>query len=182
MRSQWEKLWKVSSYSIHSTKTSYSEVKKRRGMQGVIILHHLNTYFIQWGHNVQRYEKCHQIPSPQQILHTVRSQWEKVWKVSSYSITSTNTSYSEVTMSRDMKAVIILHHLNRYFIQWGHNEQRYEKSHQTPSPQQILHTVRSQWEKVWKVSSYSFTSINTSYSEVTMSRGMKDVIMLHPLN
>jgi hypothetical protein len=32
-------------------------------------------------------------------------------------IRSTNTSYSEVTMSRDMIGVIILNHLNKYFIQ-----------------------------------------------------------------
>jgi hypothetical protein len=52
----------------------------------------------------------------------VRSQWEEIWKVSSYSIHSINTSVSEVTMCRGMKGVIILHSLNKYFIQgvWWH--------------------------------------------------------------
>ena len=165
-----------------STNTSYCEVTMSRGMKNVIKLHPINKYFIQWGHNEKRCERCHRTPFPPQIPHTVRSQWAEIWKVLSYSITLINTSYSEFTMRRGMKGVIVLHPFNKYFIQWGHNEQRYEKCHQTPSPQQILHTVRSQWEKVWKVSSYSITSINTSYSEVTMRRGMKDVIMLHPLN
>ena len=151
-------------------------------MKGVIILHQLNTYFIQWGCNEQRYEKCHHTPSLQQRLHTVRSQSAEVCKVLSYSITSIHTSYSEVTMCRGMKNVIKFHPLNKYFIPWGHNEKRCERCHRTPSPQLILHTVRSQWAGIWKLLSYYITSIDTSYSEVTMSRGMKNVIKLHPLN
>jgi hypothetical protein len=49
-------------------------------------------------------------------------------------------------------SVIVLHPLNKYFIQWGHNE-----------------------KKVWKMSSYSIPSINTSYNEVTMRKDVKDV-------
>jgi hypothetical protein len=82
----------------------------------------INKYFIQWGHNEQRYDRCHHTPLTKYILQSVRSQWAEVWKVSSYSIHSINTSYSEVTMSRGVKGVIVLHSLNKYFIQWGHNE------------------------------------------------------------
>jgi hypothetical protein len=171
----------MSSNSIPSTNTSYSEVTMRKGMKGVIILHHLNKYFIQWGHNKKRCERCHRTLSTLYILHTGRSQWEKVWKVSSYSIPSINTSYSEVTMRKGMKGIIVLDPLNKYFIQWGHNEQRYERCHHTASPQLILYTMRSQWAEVWKMSLYSILSINTSYNEFT-SRDVKDVIVLHPLN
>jgi hypothetical protein len=141
----------MSSCSIPSTNTSYSEVIIRKGVKGVIVLYPLNTYVIQGGHNEKRYERYHRTPSPQYILHTVRSQWAEVWKVSLYSILSINTSYNEVT-SRDVKDVIVLHPLNKYFIQWGHNE-----------------------KKVWKMSSYSIPSINTSYNEVTMRKDVKDV-------
>jgi hypothetical protein len=54
--------------------------------------------------------------------------------------------------SRDVKDVIVLHPLNKYFIQWSHNE-----------------------KKVWKMSSYSIPSINTSYNEVTMRKDVEDV-------
>jgi hypothetical protein len=157
----------MSSNSILSTNTSYSEVTMRKGVKGVIVLHSLNKYRIQWGHNEQRYERCHHAPSPQLILHTGRWQWENVWKVSSYSIPSINTSYREVTMRKGMNSIIVLHPLintsyrevtmrkgmnsiivfdplNKYFIQWGHNEQRYERCHHTPSPQLILYTMRLQ--------------------------------------
>ena len=154
----------------------------RRDVKGVILLHPLNKYFLQWGHNEQRYERWHRTASPQLILLSVRSQWAEVWKVSSYSIPSTNTSVSEVTMRKGMNSIIVFDPLNKYFIQWGHNEQRYERWHRTASPKLILLSVRSQWAEVWKVSSYSIPSINTSVSEVTMSRGMKGVIVLHSLN
>jgi hypothetical protein len=154
----------------------------RRNMKGVIILHSLNKYFIQWGHNEKRYERCHHTPLTKYILQSVRSQWAEVWKVSSYSIHSINTSYSDVRMSRGVKGVIVLHSLNKYLIQWGHNEQSYERCHHTPLTQYILQSVRSQWAEVWKVSSHSIHSINTSYSEFTMSRGVKGVIVLHSLN
>jgi hypothetical protein len=198
-----------------------------RGMKGVIVLHPLNKYFIQSGHNklwsiylvdgvwwhlsylfsmwphcmkyllrgwstmtpfiplltvTSLYEVFIEWMEYDDTFHTSRSQWAEVWKVSSNSIHPINTSYSEVTMSRDVKGVIILHSLKKYFIQWNHNEQRYERCHRTPFTQWILHTVRSQWAEVWKVSSYTIHSINTSYSEVTTSRGMKGVIVLHPLN
>jgi hypothetical protein len=59
--------------------------------------------------------------------------WSIYWRgrVSLCSILSINTSYSEVT-SRGVKGVIMLHPLNKYFIQWGHNEQRREWSIMTP--------------------------------------------------
>jgi hypothetical protein len=41
----------------------------------------------------------------------------------------------QVTMIKGMKGVIVLHPLNNYFIQRGHNEKRYERCHRTPSPQ-----------------------------------------------
>jgi hypothetical protein len=179
----------------------------RRDMKGVIILHSLNKYLIQWGHNEQRYERSHHTPwwhlsylcsfwphcmkyllsewsmvTPfipllivtslsevfiewmeydvtfhtsahcdltvlsiywvngvwwrlSYIFSLVRSQSAEVWKVSSYSIHSINTSVSEVTMSRGMKGVLILHSLNKYFTQWGHNEKRYERCHHTPFTQ-----------------------------------------------
>jgi hypothetical protein len=31
----------------------------RKGRKGVIVLHPLNKYFIQRGHNEKRYERCH---------------------------------------------------------------------------------------------------------------------------
>ena len=164
---------------IHSINISYNEVTMKNGLKGVIVLHPLNKYFCHWGHNEKRYERCHRTPSPQQMLRSVRLQRPEVWKVSSYSIHSINTSYSEVTMRKGMKGVIVLHPFNKYFIQSGHNEKRYERCHRTPSPQQILHTVRSQWAEVWKGSSYSILWIHTSVSEVTMSRGVKGVIVLH---
>jgi hypothetical protein len=82
----------------------------------------LNNYFILWGHNEKMYEKFHRTPPTQYIFHTVRSQWEKVWKVSSYSTLSIITSYNEVKMRNGMKGIIVLRPLNKYFIQWGHNE------------------------------------------------------------
>jgi hypothetical protein len=196
-------------------------------------------------YNEKRYERCHRTPSPQQILLSVRSQWEKVWKVSLYSIPSINTSYSEVTMRKGMKGVIVLHPFNKYFSQRGHYKQRYERYHRTPSlydvfiermeydntfhtsahcdlsdwsfywgdgvrwhlshlyslwphcmkyllrrwstmitfiTQYIFHRVRSKWEKVWRVSSYTISSINNSYNKVTMSRGVKGNIVSRPVN
>jgi hypothetical protein len=200
-------------------------------MKGVIVLHPLNKYFIQLGHNEKRYERCHRpllistslyevfveemefddtfhtfshcdltvwsiywgdgvrwhlsylfslwpncmkyllrgwstmtpfihfliVTSLTEVfiegmeyddtLHTFFSLWphcmkyvqghneKKVWKVSSYSIPSINTSVSEVTIRKGVKGVIILYPLNKYFIQWGHNDHRYERCHRTPSPQ-----------------------------------------------
>ena len=130
MRSQRAQVWKVSSYFLHSINILYSEVTMRKGLKDVIVLHPINKYFIQWGRNKKKYERCHRTPSPQQILHTVRSQWAEVWKVSSYSILSINTSYSDqVKMRKGVEGVIILHPLNKYFIQWGHNEKKYERCH-----------------------------------------------------
>jgi hypothetical protein len=83
------------------------------------------------GHIEKRYERCHHAPFTQQILQSVRSQWVEVWKVSSYSVHWINTSYSEVT-SRGVKGGIILHPLNKYFIQSGH-KQRCEGCHYTTS-------------------------------------------------
>jgi hypothetical protein len=125
MRSQWAEVWKMSLYSILSINTSHNEVISR-DVKDVIVLHPLNTYFIQWGHN----EK-------------------KVCKVSSYSIPLINTSVSEVTMWKCMKGVIVLHPLNKYFTQWGQN-QRCERCHCTLPTQYILHTMRSKWEKGMK--------------------------------
>jgi hypothetical protein len=148
-------LW---SHCIKYLLTEWREVTMRRNMKGVIILHSLNKYFIQWGHNEKRYERCHHTPLTKYILQSVRSQWAEVWKVSSYSIHSINTSYSDVRMSRGVKGVIVLHSLNKYLIQWGHNEQSYERCHHTPLTQYILQSVRSQWAEVWKMSSYSIHS------------------------
>jgi hypothetical protein len=49
-----------------------------------------------------------------------------------------NTSYSEVTMRKGMKGVIVLHPFNKYFSQRGHYKQRYERYHRTPSSQFLL--------------------------------------------
>jgi uncharacterized protein YbdZ (MbtH family) len=98
----------------------------------------------------------------------MRSQAE-MWKISSYSIHSINTSYNEVT-STDVKDVIVLHPLNKYFIQWGPHCMKYllsEWSTMTPFTHFLIVTSMS---------------IDTSYNEVTMGKGMKGVIVLHPLN
>jgi hypothetical protein len=177
----------------------------RRNMKGVIILHSLNKYFIQWGHNEKRYDRCHHTPFDDTFhisAHCDLTVWSIYWVngvwwhlsylfslwphcmkyllsewsmmtpfislliVTSLSevfiewmeydvtfhtsahcdltvlsiywvngVNSINTSDSEVTMSRGMKGVTILHSLNKYFIQWGQNEQRYERCHHTPFTQ-----------------------------------------------
>jgi hypothetical protein len=119
MRSQWEKVWKVSSYSVHLINISCIEVTMRKGFiewteyndtfhtfshcdlivwsnywEGGVRWH-LSYLLSLWPH-CMKHVMCHRTPSFQYIRHTVRSQWIKVWKVSSYSIPSINTSYSEV--------------------------------------------------------------------------------------
>jgi hypothetical protein len=125
--------------------------------------------------------------------------WAEVWKVSSYSIHSINYAYSEVTMSRGVKGVIILLPLNKYFIQWGHIEKKYERLHRLLREWSIMTLftpllVTSLYEVFIErmehndtlhtsaVTSYSFHSINTLYSEVTLRKSMKGCIVLHPLN
>jgi hypothetical protein len=138
-------------YSMPSINTSYNEVRMRKGMKNVIILHPLNNYFMQWGHNEKKCERCHRTPFPQWILHTMKSQWEKVWKVSATSLYEVfiegigyddtfNTfshfdltvwsinwgdgvrwHYNEVTMRKGVEGVSVLHSFNKNFIKWGHN-------------------------------------------------------------
>jgi hypothetical protein len=99
----------------------------------------------------------------------MRSQAE-VWKMSSYPIPLLVTSLNEVfieTMEYEDTFHTFSHcDLTVWSIYWG----------------EIFHTVTSQCETVWKVSSYSITSINNSYNKVTIRKGMKGVITLHPLN
>jgi hypothetical protein len=173
VRSQWEEIWKVSSYSIHSINTSYSEVTIRRDMKGVIILHSLNKYFnllSEWS-----------MMTPYITLHIVTSLTEVFIEWMEYDDTFHISSYCDLTVSNIywvngvwwhlsylfslwphcMKYLlsewsmmtpiiplliltslyevfighIILHSLNKYFRQWGHNEQRYERCHHTPFTQ-----------------------------------------------
>jgi hypothetical protein len=158
MRSKWEKVWKVSSYSILSIHTSYNEVTMRKGLKGFIVLHPLNNYFIQmeyddtfhtfshcdltvwsnyWGDGVWWHLSYLYSLWPHCMKYLlmgwstittfthfpiVTSLYEvfiKMQKVSSYSIPSIKTSVTEVTMSRGVKCVIVLHPLNKYVIQWG---------------------------------------------------------------
>jgi hypothetical protein len=119
VRSQAE-VWRVSLCSILSINTSYSEVTMSRGVKGVIVLHPFNKYFIQLG-------------TPFIPLLIVTSLYEVFIEWMEYDDTFHTSAPCDLT---DWSiGVIILHPLNKYFIQWGHNEQRYERCHHTPSTQ-----------------------------------------------
>jgi hypothetical protein len=147
----------VSSYPISLANTSYSEVTMNKGVKGVIILHPLNKYCIQWCHYEKRYERCHTFyhcdltdrsiywgDEVQWHLSHLLSLWPHCMK---YVLRgwSTMTSFTLFVIhplnkyfiqwghyEKGMKGVIVLHPFNKYFIQWGHNEKRYERCHRTP--------------------------------------------------
>jgi hypothetical protein len=145
-------------YSIPSIKTSVTEVTMSRGVKCVIVLHPLNKYVIQWGHNKKRCERCHL--------------WSIYWMDG------------------------VWWHLPYLFSLWPHCMKYLLRGRSTMTPfipvliETSLYDVfvegikheRSQWEKVWKVSSYSIPSIDTSYNEVKMRKGVEGVFVLHPFN
>jgi hypothetical protein len=168
----WEKEWKVLSYSILSITTSVSEVTMSRGMKDVIVFHPLNKYFIEWGHYNEIFiEGMEYDDTFQTFSHCDLTVWNIYWL-------DGVRWYLPYLWSLWLHWLKLLHPLNKYFIQWGHSEKRCERCHYIPSPQYIRHTMRSHWAQVWKVSSYSIPSINTLYSEVTMRKGRKGVIVL----
>jgi hypothetical protein len=213
----------MSSYSIPSINSSYSEVTMRNGVKGIIVLHHLeyghtfhtlshcdltvwsiywidgvwwhlSYFFSLWPHCMQYFLRwwSTMIPfTPFRIVTSlyelfiegmeyddiVHIKWEKVWKVSSYFIPSMNTSYNEVTMRKGVKGVIVLHPLNKYFIQWGH-KQRYEKYDDT------FHTFSHSDLIIWSI--YWGDEVRSHLSPLfsLWPHCMKYLlnIVLHPLN
>jgi hypothetical protein len=135
-------------------------------------------------------------------LYEVFIEWIKIWKVSSYSILSINTSVSEVTMSSGMKGITVLQPLNKYFIQWGHNDKRYERSHRPFTPLLIVTSLTEVFIERMEYDDTFHTAAHCDFNDwsiywndgvrwhlsylfslwVTMRKGLKGVIVLHPLN
>jgi hypothetical protein len=162
----WEKVWKVSSYSSLSIITSVSEVTMRKGMKGVIVLHPFNKYFSQWSHNVTPFTPFLIVTSLYEVF-IERMEYDETFHTFSHCDLIEWSNYWEDGVRWHLSYIfslwpIVLHPFNKYFSQWSHNGKRYERYHRTPSSQLIRHTVRSQWEKVWWMSSYSILSIITS--------------------
>jgi hypothetical protein len=136
----------------------------RKGMKGVIVLRSLNKYFIHWGHNAERFGRCH---------HTLLTVWSMYWKdgvrwhlsylflLWPHCMKYLLSVWSMMTPSKPFRIVTSMYEI---FIEWT----EYDDTFHTFSysevtmrkglkgvPLQILHTVSSQWKKVWKVSSYS---------------------------
>jgi hypothetical protein len=173
-----------------------------RGMEGVIILHSLNKYFIEWGHNEKKYERC---------LHTPFTQWSiywvnEVWWHLSYFCTlwphCMNYLLSEWSMMTPFISLLIVTSLYEVFIEWMEYDDTFHTSSHCDLTVWSIYWVNGVWWhlsyffslwphcmkyllsewSIWQVSSYSIHSINTSVSEVTMCRGMKGVTILHSLN
>jgi hypothetical protein len=129
-------------------------------MKSVIILHPLNNYFMQWGHNEKKCERCHRTPFPQWILHTMKSQWEKVWKVSYW-------------------GEGVRWHLSYLFSLWPQCIKYLLRGWSTMTPFIPFLIVTSLYEVFIEGIGYDD---NTSVSEITMRKCMKGVIVLLPLN
>jgi hypothetical protein len=108
--------WKVSSYSIPSTNTSYSEVTMNKGVKGVIILHPLNKYCIQWW-----LLKGWSTMTPFIPFLIVTSLYDIFIEGMEYDDTFQTYSHCDLTV------------WNIYW--WSHNDQRYGRYHRTPSSQ-----------------------------------------------
>jgi hypothetical protein len=146
VRSHWAEVWKMSSHSIPSINTSYSEITMSRGVKGVIVLHSLNKYF-EYDDTLHTSAHCDLTVC---IIYWVDGVW---WHLShlcslwphcmKYLLRewSTMTPFTPLLIVISLYEVfieggcIVLHPLNKFFIQWGHNEQRCERCHHTPSPQ-----------------------------------------------
>jgi hypothetical protein len=177
VRSQWEEIWKVSSYSIHSINTSYSEITMCRGMKSGSIYWvngvwcHLSYLCSLWPHCMKYLLSEWSMMTPFISLLIVTSLYEVFIEIMEYDDTFHTSAHCDLTdwsiywvngvwwdlshlcwlWPHCMKyllsewsmmtpfipllGVIILHSLNKYFIQWGHNEQRYERCHHTPFTQ-----------------------------------------------
>jgi hypothetical protein len=143
----------------------------RKGMKGGIVLHSLNKYFSQWKYLLRGWSMMTSfIP-----FLIVTLLYEVFIEGMEYDDTFHTFSHCDLNAWSICWADGVWWHLSYLFS-------RCERCHSTPSLKYVLHTMRSQWEKEWKVASYSIPSINTSVSEVTMRKGMKGVIVLHHLN
>jgi hypothetical protein len=177
VRSHWEKVWKdLCSLWPHCLKYLLSGRSMMTPFIPLLTVTSLTEVFIEWmEYDDTFHTSAHCDLTVWSIywrgevrwhLSHLRSQWAEVWKVSSYSIPSINTSYSGVTVGRGMKGVIVLH-------------SEYDDTFHTSAHCDLT---------VWSIYSVDGVWWHLSYlcslwpSEVTMSRGMKGVIILLPLN
>jgi hypothetical protein len=151
-------LW---SYSILSINTSFNEVRSR-DVKDVIVLHPLNIYFIQWGHKEKRCERCHRTPYwgdrvrwylshlfsllPHCMKYLFKG-WSTMTSFTSLLVISLYEVFIEWMEYNNIFHIsvcgLIVWNIywgdgvpfNKYFIQWGHNENRCERCDRTPSPQ-----------------------------------------------